>query len=92
MPYGGPSWLTPMHGVCKQNGASPFIRAAISTLLLKPFCAKGFGFGFNLLLANDQLKFVGYSFLGNTGSYKQDLQNRTKMEKIKLPVHKIYQY
>ncbi len=64
--YGGPNWVTPMHGIGQGNGAGPAIWAVLSTPILNMLRKKGFGCEFSAPISCTMFKFVGYSFVDDT--------------------------
>jgi hypothetical protein len=64
--YGGPNWITPMHGIGQGNGAGPAIWAVLSSPLLNLLRSKGFGCEFLSPFSKEALHFVGYAFADDT--------------------------
>ncbi len=65
--YGGPKWITQMHGIGQGNGAGLAIWAVLSTPLLNILRTKGFGCSFISPLSREYTSFVGYAFVDDTG-------------------------
>ena len=64
--YGGDLWLVPMQGVLQGNGAGPMLRAVVSTPVLNVMHAKDFGTYFCACISDEEIRFVGYSFVDDT--------------------------
>ena len=81
--YGGTLWVVPAHGLGQGNGAGPTIWAVVSTPLLNQMRKRGFGFFYLTCISNDELHFVGYSFVDDTDTIQseQDTQDPTTVAK-----------
>jgi hypothetical protein len=64
--YGGPHWVTPMHGICQGNRAGPAIWAVLSTPILNIVRDEGFGCTFVSSIYSGKIHFVGYSVVDDT--------------------------
>jgi hypothetical protein len=64
--YGGNLWLVPMQGIFQGNGAGPMLWAIVSTPVLKVMRSEGFGTFFRACISGEDIRFVGYSFVGDT--------------------------
>ena len=64
--FGGPEWMTPIHGMGQGNGAGPAIWAAVSTPVLNLMQQEGHGTFFHAALTNEEIRFVRYAFVDDT--------------------------
>ena len=64
--YGGDLWLVSMQGVLQGNGAGPMLWAIVSTPVLNVMHAEGFGTFFRACISNEEIRFMGYSFVDDT--------------------------
>jgi hypothetical protein len=70
--YGGTLWAVPSHGLGQGNGAGPTLWAVVSTPLLNQMRQMGFGFFYQTCILNEELHFVGYSFIDDTDTIQSE--------------------
>jgi hypothetical protein len=70
--YGGHGWIKPMHGIGQGNGGGPPIWAVISSTLLDTLRSKGLGFQMVSPISQQELSFVGYSFVDDSDNVQSD--------------------
>jgi hypothetical protein len=61
-----------MHGISQGNGGGPPIWAVISTTLLDTIQSKGYGFSMASPITNQEISFVGYSFVDDNDIVQSD--------------------
>jgi len=59
-------WGVPVSGIGQGNRAGPQIWAVVSTPILDLLHQEGFGTAFKASISNNNISFVGYSFVDNT--------------------------
>lgn len=64
--YGGPRWITLMHGIGQGNGAGPAIWAVLSSPLLNMLRTGNYGCEFMSPFSKVFTQFVGYAFVDDT--------------------------
>jgi hypothetical protein len=85
--YGGPGWIKLMHGISQGNSGGPPIWAVISTSLLDTLRSKGYGFSIASPITNQEISFVGYSFVNDNDIVQSDGgQPRTTTVKLQQAV------
>jgi hypothetical protein len=70
--YGGTLWVVPSHGLGQGNGAGLTTWAVVSTLFLNQMRQRGFRLFYQTCISNEDLHFVGYSFVDNTDNIQSE--------------------